>query len=504
MNDLAGKIIHTSTRWINHARSLFYPTGYMKNYGSLGRKTYRDFNSHRPIGPLPKLCYAPWTNLFFNTHGNAMVCCKNTKVILGKYPEKSIHDIWFSSQREMLKKSINKNDLSLGCFKCKDSILQGNYSSTTSVVFDKHNMMPLKKYPRVIEFELSNKCNLECIMCSGRVSSSIQANREHQEIMKMTYDDNFVGQLDEFIPYLKEAKFTGGEPFLIPIYYKIWEKIEKINPSVKILIQTNGTILNDVIKKLIKKLHFQINVSIDSVNKDTYESIRRNADYEKMVNHVEWLGKNTQHLSVLATPFRMNWKDIPDIILFCNKNKYQFNISQMYCPGELALWSLDIDIIKEIIDYYHSIKLTAGNRLERHNIGIYEELIATLEYWIKCKEKNDEFNNRFLDVMNEQEPEIITHQTVNKSDIKNSKNTFRLILFQNGFTEIEFENFAKAIDEYCQNDKDAVCTELFYFHITQSHKPETIIKFYRDSSEYLIKEKLIEEHDVIKKKYSIV
>ncbi len=91
-----------------------------------------------------------------------------------------------------------------------------------------------------------------------------------------------VDQLEEFIPHLKEAKFLGGEPFLIDIYYKIWDKIIELNPSVKITITTNGTVFNKRVQEILEKLDCNIIMSIDAFNKTTYESIRIQGDYEKI------------------------------------------------------------------------------------------------------------------------------------------------------------------------------------------------------------------------------
>ena len=54
-----------------------------------------------------------------------------------------------------------------------------------------------------------------------------------------------------------------------------------INPSVKISVTSNSTVLNDRIKKILEKLRFNFTISIDSVNKETYEKIRKNASFEE-------------------------------------------------------------------------------------------------------------------------------------------------------------------------------------------------------------------------------
>ena len=407
----------SSLRLFNKSRSLFFRKADTKNYKPISKSDLRKYNRHRHFGPLPKLCYAPWTNLFFNTDGKAIICCKNTKLILGKYPENSIHDIWFNPKIEKLRKYIKNNDLSFGCYKCKEAIVQNNISTMTSIYFDKYGIKPIKRYPKVIEFELSNRCNLECIMCSGRVSSQIQIKRENQELMKMQYDSSFVNQLEEFIPHLEEAKFFGGEPFLINIYYEIWERIIKIKPSVRIIVQTNATILNDRIKNIFHKSNMSVSISLDSLVKENYEKIRINADFDKTMENIKWFGDQMQNLGIVATPFRNNWKDIPDIVKFCNRNNYLFSISPVFHPEHLALWSWDIENLDKILAIYKNMQFEENNQFHKRNNNVFWELVNSIKYWRDCKKNEDDFNLKYSSYIAQQEIEE------NKSSITESETT---------------------------------------------------------------------------------
>ena len=113
--------------------------------------------------------------------------------------------------------------------------------------------------------------NLECIMCYGNFSSSIRKNREKLPSTPTVYDEKFLESLDPIIPDLKYVKFLGGEPFLINIYYEVWERIIECNPNCLIDVQTNGTILNDRVKDILERGNFRIGVSLDSLKKETYE-----------------------------------------------------------------------------------------------------------------------------------------------------------------------------------------------------------------------------------------
>ena len=79
---------------------------------------------------------------------------------------------------------------------------------------------------------------------------------EMRKFMRENLQDDFVKQLTPFIEKAEEIKFLGGEPFITPIYFQIWDLIAEVNPTVKIVITTNATILTKKVKWLFEKHRF--------------------------------------------------------------------------------------------------------------------------------------------------------------------------------------------------------------------------------------------------------
>jgi len=476
MNRHVENILTKSLKAYNRCRHLFYKyPDFDSNSLQLKKESVKLYNNKRPFGILPKLCYAPWTNMFFNTEGRAIVCCKNTKVVLGKYPENSIHDMWFNPKIEQLRNHINNNDLSFGCYKCKEAILQDNISAVTATCFDRYGLLPPKKYPQVMEFELSNKCNLACVMCSGRVSSCINEQNVADPKIIMPYDVQFLKQLEEFIPHLKEAKFYGGEPFMIDIYQEIWALIIKIKPSVKILVQTNATILNDKIKHMMKKGNFVVSVSLDSVNKENYERIRRNAVFEKTMSNIEWFGAYMKNLGVVAAPFRNNWQDIPELVKFCNNNKYLFYVSIVFHPKELALWSLEKEELLKIINYYNNIVFNTADHISKKNIQVFEEFKKTLLYWYKNKCENEDFNKDYQNYINfqEKEPGNQNEQNlVDEEQINICKEDFYNKLSNEDMPEDVKEKIRNGLQRFIQSIHDKPGPDIIFVEINKYQPAE--------------------------------
>ncbi len=352
----------------------------------------KDYNRHRPKGPKDKICYAPFKSMYFGYEGGVIACCYNRTYKLGHYPERSIKEIWNGKQANNLRKYISQNNMDHGCQGCKAQILAGNKdgNKAKSKQYDTHRLNK-NGYPSVMEFELSNICNLECDMCSGDFSSLIRKNREGRPPMHQPYDDAFVKQLEEFIPYLEEAKFFGGEPLLIEVYYKIWEKMIELNPSIRITIQTNGTILNNRVKGIMEKIKFHIGVSIDSLEKENYERIRVNANFERTMKNMEWFKeyckKQKTFFGISACAIQENWHELPAFVRYCNSMNVTLYFHTVFYPQKSAFHSLKAEELQHMVDELSKEKFsTALSITQSNNKRHYQDTIKQLELLVREKQ----------------------------------------------------------------------------------------------------------------------
>ncbi|HUP56973.1 MAG TPA: radical SAM protein [Bdellovibrionota bacterium] len=299
------------------------------------------YNQGRRTGRTDLVCLAPSSNMYFNMYGQAAPCWL-TLEFAPQYPYRSIRDLWFGEEFEGFRKRIAGNDLSGPCNVCQRNIRNRVFTSTLARAYD-HDY-PASVYPTIMEFELSNTCNLECIMCKGTLSSTIRRDRDHLPPMKAPYDDAFVDQLEEFIPHLKEARFNGGEPLLQKICWDIWERMRKLNPAIEITVATNGTTLGDRARRMLEAGRFRVNLSLDSLEKETYESIRVNASLESTLANTEWFGEYCRrkgtNFCIMVNPMRNNWREMPSFVRFCAEKRYYLWFNTIWRPPHLALWNL--------------------------------------------------------------------------------------------------------------------------------------------------------------------
>src|SRR5690606_2392207 len=181
------------------------------------------------------------------------------------------------------------------------------------------------------------------------------------------YDEAFVEQLEEFIPHLKELRFNGGEPFMIGIVFKIFEKVEKLNPNLKITIATNGTVFNGKVKEWLDKLNIHINLSLDSLTPDIYETIRVNAKFDRVMENFgiyhQYCKENKRTLCIMVNPMRNNWHEMPEFIRFVNKHNVNVWFNTIHRPVEWSIWALPSTELERI---YKQLSEVTFNKEERN------------------------------------------------------------------------------------------------------------------------------------------
>ena len=334
---------------------------------------FSEINRIRPSRAKETGCFAPQSNMYFRIDGSVTSCCHNWSYKIGHYPSQNIKDIWQSDQKKILQKSLDSFDFSLGCYRCFMSIKSRNISGTA--------------FPMCIEFELESDCNLQCIMCTRNIHELKKTKKMQENNLTEIYDTKFINELKEFIPFLKEAKFYGGEPFYIESYYKIWELILAINPACEISMQTNGTILNDRIKEILSKGRFNIGISIDSIKSDTYEFIRKGAGFEKVIENLlffqNYCKSKKTYFGISICPIKKNMYEIPEIINYFEKLNIPVFLNTVLLPPAHALWTLSANEIEK----YHSF-LKESYELEEVNFTpetkkVYLSFIQLIHAWQK-------------------------------------------------------------------------------------------------------------------------
>ena len=294
-------------------------------------------------------CNAPFNNMYFSIHGRASPCWKLPGYCDQWSKTRSVSDIWFGEKFQIYRDALKQELFLNKCKECKIEIDNDVWPLARA-----YKNFPIQQYPSLIELELSNQCNLECIMCNGNLSSGIRKNRDKLPPLPQVYDDSFRLQLHEFIPHLTELRFNGGEPLAQKIVLDICNDVIKINPDLRINIATNGTVYNKRVQYLMDKCNMHFNISIDSLQKERYEQIRINGNYDLLMKNFKIFNKyckdNNRNLSVMVNPMRNNWDEMIDFGKFCIANNVGLWYNTILYPEHLAIWNLPSTELKTIYE----------------------------------------------------------------------------------------------------------------------------------------------------------
>jgi cyclic pyranopterin phosphate synthase len=113
-----------------------------------------------------------------------------------------------------------------------------------------------------LRISLTPKCNLSCIYCHAegeKLQKEQMSSDEIREILRIAAGFD-----------IKSVKFTGGEPTLRT---DLLEIIGSIPPGMESSMTTNGTMLADIAADLKRAGLARVNVSLDSLNRETYRKI---------------------------------------------------------------------------------------------------------------------------------------------------------------------------------------------------------------------------------------
>lgn len=360
----------------------------------IDKDTIKKFNSTRETHKF--LCNAPFCAMRFTIGGLASPCCQNAS-LQDCYPNRNIKQIWNGDVFKEYRSRIRKNDLPSSCIICEKKLLSGEFSLIPIRQFDNFNVKRVGGNKlQSLQLAISNTCNLKCIMCNEMFSSQYEQNDTYSN---NTNHREFIEEIYKFVPSLKEIICLGGEPFLINEYYDIWDRIISINPSCKISVVTNGTVLNDKIKELLEKGNFNINLSLDTITKNTYESIRVNADFDTVISNVEYFGKVLRQqgktLQIPACALKANCKEIPDLVRFCNDNSYHLTIIAVHRVNEVAAWSLPSMQLKELKEFYMRQTFSTHDWCSESNVANYKNYVSMVDRWIADAERKENFQNVF-------------------------------------------------------------------------------------------------------------
>jgi MoaA/NifB/PqqE/SkfB family radical SAM enzyme len=161
----------------------------------------------------------------------------------------------------------------------------------------------------MIDWAITNKCNLDCLHCRG--------------MPKEELDTKTILRVAEQIPSLKPrwVIIEGGEPLLRKELFKILETIQK--RKIKTYLISNAVLFNGDLARRFAELNINLIISIDGADKQSYEKIRRGASFEKLKESVAIANEYGISDSCPVTIGKHNYHQIGKLFKFAEEIGYK-------------------------------------------------------------------------------------------------------------------------------------------------------------------------------------
>lgn len=225
----------------------------------------------------------------------------------------------------------------------------------------------------VLQWHLSENCNLKCLHCYQENHKPIQLKYEQLE--------NIYNQYKELLKKLKmkgHINITGGEPLCNPHLFKILELIKEDSENITFSILTNGTLINEDIAKKIKSYNpYYVQVSLEG-GKKTNDYIRGAGTYKRIAQGIINLRKQDIFTSISFTATKLNYKEFPKVVKYARKYNVNNVWSDRYIPlGDSEDKGLALDF-EETREYLEIMNNERNKLMEKKNnittISMYRAL----------------------------------------------------------------------------------------------------------------------------------
>ncbi len=183
--------------------------------------------------------------------------------------------------------------------------------------------MLIDNHGRVINYlrlSVTDNCNMRCQYCMPAEGVEFSPSKE-----LLTWDEMFL-LASTFVELgIKKIRITGGEPFVRKGLMEFLHKLAAVDGLGDISITTNATLIGEHIAALKKLNILNINVSMDSLDKERFNTITRRDYFDVVLNNVHRLLQNGFNVKINCVV--MGGQNTDDIIPFINfANNYNADV----------------------------------------------------------------------------------------------------------------------------------------------------------------------------------
>ena len=190
-----------------------------------------------------------------------------------------------------------------------------------------------RRFP-YIRLSITDVCNFKCGYClPNGYQKDKSDNRKFlssEEIEKLAKGLSELG--------VSKIRLTGGEPTIRKDFFDIVKILKNKSGIKKTVITTNGYRLDQIAEKLVESEIDGINISIDSLNRETFKNITGHDRLPEILRGIEKLQKlnfkNIKINAVLLNGINSTKKDFKEWSNFIKSNEITFRYIELMQTGD--------------------------------------------------------------------------------------------------------------------------------------------------------------------------
>lgn len=161
-----------------------------------------------------------------------------------------------------------------------------------------------------LRVSITDLCNLRCAYCMPPEGVEWLP---HAEVLR---NEEFIRLIGLFISMgVVKVRFTGGEPLLRKGFIDIVSQTRRLFPDVELCLTTNGTLLRDFTGDLCRLRVKKLNISLDTLSRDTYLSITKRDSFNDVIANIErTLSYRFFDLKINAVLFKETIEELDDFL----------------------------------------------------------------------------------------------------------------------------------------------------------------------------------------------
>lgn len=320
-------------------------------------------------------CIKPWAHTFVHPTGDFSLCCYSKEKPQYNINSHSIAQYWSSDFLQQVRDQMLSGILPDACVKCAEVEAQGSLSlreksNADYKIIDKFRDQILKHYqlpksmPVDIEWVVSNLCNLKCMMCAGKHSSSLLTENkilgiENLEQHEFRVADHTLAQMKSWLQTKpKLLTFHGGETMMVPEVKQLlkWGIENHLLENTEVRMITNATKFDSDWFNLLSQLNkLVLMISVESVGHvneyirygSSWDQVDQAVGYMQQLPNADVMVHSTlQNLNILHVASLIEWTQSRDIL---------WNFDILENPSYLQLTNLPAELL-----------MLAKQRLEPH------------------------------------------------------------------------------------------------------------------------------------------